>query len=186
MIQNDELGNILESHMKWINSEDDGIRADLSYIDLSHANLSNAYLRCVEGATIINADLSCANLIDTNLNGVIANKYTTSFYMQCPEKGSYIGYKKCRFSRIVELLIPEDAKRSSATSRKCRASKAKVLSITNIDGTANFEKAVSYYDCNFIYQVGEIVEVKDFDEDKWNECSNGIHHFITRNEAVNY
>ena len=120
------------------------------------------------------------------LKGVYAEETTAFFHLQCPEEGSYIAYKKCQEDRIVKLLIPEDAKRSSATTRKCRASKAKVLSITNIDGTENFEKAVSYYDYNFIYQVGEIVEIEDFDEDRWNECGAGIHHFITRNEAVNY
>ena len=28
--------------------------------------------------------------------------------------------------------------------------------------------------------------VKDFDDDRWNECSTGIHFFITRDEAVMY
>lgn len=53
----------------------------------------------------------------------------------CPEKGSFIGYKKCRDDLIVELEIPEDALRSSATTRKCRCSKANMLSITNLDGS---------------------------------------------------
>jgi hypothetical protein len=34
--------------------------------------------------------------------------------------------------------------------------------------------------------VGETIEVKDFDDDRWNECSAGIHFFITRKEAVEY
>lgn len=87
---------------------------------------------------------------------------------------------------IVKLFIPEDAKRSSATTRKCRASKAKVLSITNINGTENFDIAFSCYDHSFIYKVGKTIEIKDFDEDRWNECGAGIHHFITRKEAVDY
>ncbi|MFR4989133.1 DUF5758 domain-containing protein [Anaerotruncus colihominis] len=35
---------------------------------------------------------------------------------------------------IVELEIPADALRLSATSRTCRASKATVISITDIEG----------------------------------------------------
>ena len=107
--------------------------------------------------------------------------------MVCPEKGSFIGYKKCRYDLIVKLEIPEDALRSSATTRKCRCSKAKVLSITNPDGAeANVEYAVSKKDSGFLYKVGEVVSVDDFDTNRWNECSTGIHFFITREEAVEY
>ena len=157
--------------------------ANLSGADLSYANLSHTDLT---GADLTGADLTGADLTGANLKGVYADETTAFFHLQCPKEGSYIAYKKCQDDRIVKLLIPEDAKRSSATTRKCRASKAKVLSITNINGTENFEEAISWYNSNFIYKIGEIVEVEDFDEDRWNECSTGIHHFITRYEAVNY
>ena len=85
------------------------------------------------------------------------------------------------------LEICADAKRSSATSRKCRCSKAKVLSITNLDGSeSGLSEIESDYDEDFIYCVGETVEVPDFDENRWNECTAGIHFFITREEAVKY
>ena len=100
-------------------------------------------------------------------------------------KGSFIGYKKAD-NKIVELLITEDAKRSSSTTRKCRCSKAKVLSITSLDGKEEYTKVASGYDSNFVYEVGKVIEVKDFDKNRWNECSNGIHFFITRDEAVMY
>lgn len=107
----------------------------------------------------------------------------------CPEKGSFIGFKKvgaCKNS-IVELEILEDALRSSANNRKCRCSKAKVLSITNLDGSESCLTTVeSSYDANFKYTVGEIVSVDNFDENRWNECAPGIHFFITRQEAVEY
>ena len=77
--------------------------------------------------------------------------------------------------------------RSSATGRKCRCSKAKVVSITNPDGSnAEETSAISGWDSKFIYSVGEIVEVKDFDTNRWNECAPGIHFFITRQEAIDY
>ena len=107
--------------------------------------------------------------------------------MVCLEKGSFIGYKKCRDNLIVKLEIPEDALRSSATTRKCRCSKTRVLSITNLNGSdVNVEYAVSKKDSGFLYKVGEVVSVDDFDTDRWNECSTGIHFFMTREEAVNY
>lgn len=40
----EELQKILEAHKKWINSEDDGVRANLSEADLSGADLSGADL----------------------------------------------------------------------------------------------------------------------------------------------
>lgn len=33
---------------------------------------------------------------------------------------------------------------------------------------------------------GETVVPDSFDEDRWNECSNGIHFFITKQEAIDY
>ena len=156
--------------------------ADLCGADLRVANLCGADL-C--GADLRDADLRVANLCGADLRGVRHDERTAFYAMQCPEKGAYIGYKKAG-GKIVELEIQEDAKRSSATTRKCRASKAKVLSITSIDGEEHFEEAKSNYDNSFVYKVGETVEVKDFDENRWNECSTGIHHFITREEAERY
>jgi hypothetical protein len=111
---------------------------------------------------------------------VAYDEFTTFFALQCPEEGSFVGWKKCRNNVIVKLLIPEDAKRSSATSRKCRASKAVVLEVIGA------EKALSRYDGTFVYEVGKEVVANGFDDDRWNECSNGIHFFMTRAEAENY
>ena len=85
------------------------------------------------------------------------------------------------------LEIPEDAKRLSATGRKCRCDKAKVLGIQNIDGTqSDLTEIASDRTYDFVYKIGEVVSVDDFDEDRWNECSTGIHFFINREEAVRY
>ena len=163
-------------------------RADLCRADLHRANLCHADLRYanLSGSDLRGADLRGANLSKADLSGIMVNELTFGYFMTCPEKGAYVGFKKCREDRIVELLIPEDALRSSATTRKCRASKAKVLSITSIDGSTTFKDATSKRACNFIYHVGDTIEVPDFDPNRWEECSSGIHHFITREEAVIY
>lgn len=168
--------------------------ANLSGANLSGADLSGANLRCANlyGADLSGADLRCANLSGAdlygarNLNTISWNIFTAFYMLQCPETGAFIGYKKAS-DKIIMLEICADAKRSSATSRKCRCSKAKVLSITNLDGTAcELTALASNYDSKFIYRVGEIVEVPDFCEDRWCECAKGIHFFITRDEAVQY
>lgn len=187
------IQEILEKHNKWLNREDGGERADLYGAYLCGANLRRANLSGADlgGANLSYADLSYANLRGANLRVAdlknIKYGHLTSFYaISCPEEGSFIGFKKCE-QYIVKLRITENAKRCSATSRKCRCSEAEVLSITNMDGTtADITSISSNYDPDFIYKVGEIVHVDDFDENRWNECSKGIHFFITRKEAVEY
>ena len=67
------------------------------------------------------------------------------------------------------------------------SSSAKVLSITTLDGKDDGMRAISSnYDEDFVYRVGEIVRVDNFDDNRWRECSRGIHFFITRDEAVRY
>ena len=158
--------------------------ADLNYACFSFADLSKTNLH---KANFVGADLSCADLSDSLLYMTnLIDAENIDFPISCPEKGSFIGFKKAN-GLIVELEIPSDALRSSATSRKCRCSKAKVISITNPDGSPSDVTSIpSSWDSNFVYIIGNIVEVADFDTNRWNECAPGIHFFITRQEAVNY
>jgi hypothetical protein len=154
--------------------------ADLIGADLIGADLSNADLR---GADLRGAVLSNANLYGADLRGA---KNVPFIPISCPDKGSFIGYKKAS-GYIVELKVLEDAKRSSATGRKCRCNKAKVLSITKLSGeSTSLTEIASSYDPTFVYRVGEIVEEPNFCDDRWNECAAGIHFFINRQEAVDY
>ena len=170
-----EIKDILEKHKLWRWHKAGGQRADFSNANLRDANLRDADLR---GANLCGAK---------NIDQLIWSTYTAFYPLQCPEAGSFVGYKKCRNNLIVKLEICEDALRSSATSRKCRCSKAKVLGIENMDGTpSKVSKIESKWDFNFVYEVGKTVEVNNFDTNRWNECAPGIHFFITRDEAVKY
>jgi len=164
-------------------SKADLSKADLSNADLSFADLSFANLRF---ANLRSADLSNADLSNADLSYLKHNECTVFLLPQCPSEGSFISWKKAG-GKIVKLLVTDDAKRSSATTLKCRCSKAKVLGIENLDGTdSGLTEIKSNHDDNFIYRVGEIVEVDNFDEDRFNECSTGIHFFIARESAVAY
>ena len=164
----EELSSILENHKHWINEDCEGwenMKADLRCADLCGANLRDA------------------NLCDADLRGA---KNLPFIPYVCPDTGSFIGYKKAN-NMIIKLEITEDAKRTSATSRKCRCNKAKVLGVYDYNHNLLEDKEVaSDRDKDFIYRVGEVAEVKDFDEDRWNECSTGIHFFINFEEAVRY
>lgn len=190
--------NLCEANLRGANI----VGVNLSSANLQKANLSEANLLDVNlcktnlnGVNLHKATLRKVNLCGANLYGAILNKanlnnviydaQTTFYALQCPEEGAFIGYKRCRENRIVKLLITEDALRSSATSRRCRASKAKVLEIT--DGKnpeLTYDYAVSIYDGKFLYRVGEEVSVPNFDTNRWEECTTGIHFFITREEAM--
>ena len=106
--------------------------------------------------------------------------------LACPSEGFFIAWKKCAEGRLVKLFIYKDSKRSSATTNKCRTDKAKVLSIISIDTGEVYKEAFSSFDPSFIYRVGEIVNVDDFDENRFNECAPGIHFFVDRESAINY
>lgn len=117
--------------------------------------------------------------------------------MACPIKGEFYAYKVClMMSRnvdcIVKLRIPDDAKRSSGLSNKCRCSKAEVMDIYNPYTGKHFKKARSQYTRlnklgKFIYEVGKMVEpMEPFEEDRWEECASGIHFFMTEEEAKKY
>ena len=162
--------------------------ADLSYADLSSANLDGADLR---GANLYRANLYSANLHDADLSG--ANLYRANLSNAknvpkiasaessiVPEFGQFIGWKKCRDSIIIKLMIGRKAKRSNATGRKCRAEYVKVLEVIGAD------LGISQHDGKTEYRKDSIVRCHKWESDRWVECGGGIHFFLTKTEAEQY
>ena len=157
-----ELNKILELHKKWLNGDADGKRANLRGAYLRGADLQGVYLQGAKNIPFL------------------------PWIIIVPECGSFVGWKKVG-AYIIKLKILDDAKRSNATGRKCRCSAAEVLEIQNLDGTkSDIDRIHNDSYCGADYIVGEIVTPDSFDDDRWNECSHGIHFFITRQEAVEY
>ena len=151
--------------------------ADLSYADLRYAYLIRAdlFLANLKGADLTWADLSGAK-----------NVPDIDFPMACPEEGSFVAWKKVAGRYVIKLEIPEDAKRSSATSKKCRCDKAKVLEIIDLETGEKIDEVVNTNYAPCTYKVGEMAYPDSFDDDRWNECSHGIHFFINREDAEDY
>lgn len=149
------------------------VTASFRYCDMRECN--------IEGADLYGAVLEFARL-----EGIRSDENTKWFRMHCPETGAFLAYKKCVNDRMVQLLVPADAKRTSATLRSCRCNKAKVLTIKSFDFKENFDEAWSLVDENFVYRKGEWVEVKDFNENRWQDSTTGIHFWMTRAEAEAY
>lgn len=210
-MKNERLNKILDDHQKWLYGEPGGEQAVLRYEDLRDADLKRANLRRADlaaadlrgadlrdadlreayclaadmrNANLQGADLRGADLTDADLAHVAIGAAKIDWPMACPETGPFIAWKKVN-GHIVKLEIPEDAERSSATTNKCRASKAMVLEIYNGNGTKSDLTEIMSNLC-WIYKVGEMVYPDKWDDNRWNECSHGIHFFMTREEAVNW
>lgn len=110
-----ELAKVLCQHQMWLENAGGKrailIGADLAGAILSEAILRQADLRCaslfgaklfyaslygadLSGADLSGANLCSANLISAKLDDVEYNHKTGFFALQCPEEGSFIGYKK--------------------------------------------------------------------------------------------
>ena len=152
--------------------------ANLSGADLYGADLSGAYLY---GANLSGANLSGANLYGANLSGAKSIPSITNAQASIlPESGQFQGWKKCQNGVLVRVMIGENAKRSNATGRKCRAEYVKVLEVIGA------EVGISQHDNKTEYRAGKIVRCDKWDKDRWVECGGGIHFFLTRIEAEQY
>lgn len=182
--------DLMRAHLRGAHLRDADLRgADLTDADLMRADLRGAHLMCAHlrdadlrdadltDADLTGADLTYADLRGAHLTGAKNAQLAIARVTIVPE-GDIVGWKKCRNGVIVKLLIPVAARRSNASGRKCRAEYAKVLEVIGAEfGQTN------QYGSETIYKVGETVRPDKWDDDRWNECSNGIHFFITREEA---
>ena len=187
--------NLSDANLRDANLRDANLRdANLRDANLRDANLRDANLR---DANLRDANLYCANLCGANLYGAnLRGAYLRGAYLRgaknepfipisCPSDGSFIGWKKIK-GCLVKLLIPEDAKRSSATTNKCRCDKAKVLEIIDLTTNVHLDKIINEEYAKCVYRVGKMVYPDKFDKNRWEECSHGIHFFINKQEAVEY
>ena len=171
--------------------------ADLSRANLSRANLSGAYLSgaylsgaylsgaYLFGANLSGANLSGANLFGANLSGANLSdaknaELAIAQTRVAPPEGEIIGWKKCYGEVIVKLRVPPDARRCNAFGRKCRAEFVDVIQVIGATtGVSNRYQKTEY-------TAGNRVTCDHWGEDFTQECSGGIHFFITRAEAEAY
>ena len=152
--------------------------ANLSGTDLSGANLFGANLF---GANLSHTNLSRANLSRANLSGANLQEAKNFTFSLVPDEGAFTGWKKLRDGVVAKLQIPAEAKRNSTpTGRKNRAEFVLVLELFGA------QVGISMHDGKTEYRVGEIVKPDSYNGDIRQECTNGIHFFITRAEAEAY
>lgn len=207
-----DLSNLDLQNMEFINIDFSGV--NFSYSDLYNANFivcnldsaNLSYTNCdnctFKSVRFVQTDFTGVKVHDISLYHSTLIESDIKDSMICPETGSFIGYKVAcidiptfdnlksfKNMGIIKLEIPEDAKRLSPHFgiSKCRCDKAKVLEIASVlDSSKHYDTAYSIYDKSFKYKVGETVSVEDFDDNRYNECSTGIHFFMSKEDALDY
>ena len=104
------------------------------------------------------------------------------------------GYKKVWVGELVsdlhhgiaKLRIPAYAERIVYKDDKCRASCAQVVDIYDIRWHYDVGHSIYYSRKACEYHVGHMVYADSFDDNSFEVCSNGIHFFLTEQEAWDY
>lgn len=139
------------------------------------------------GANLSGADLSGADLYGADLTDIKNAELSLAQTRIVPQEWAFVGWKKLQDGVIAKLVIPHDAERvNAAGSRKCRASKVFVDEMYNTDGSVFIGIGIGRHDGKTRYETGKETHPDKFDPSITEECSNGIHFFLTREEAEAY
>lgn len=95
-------------------------------------------------------------------------------------KEPILGYKKTREGVVITAEIPAGAIVFSINGKKCRTNRAKIV---DMHGHAVLH---SSFDVGFRYELGQEIEILDFDPCYSHECVPGFHFFMTEKEAKEY
>ena len=141
---------------------------------LDGASLYGARL---DGARLVGASFYGARHVGARLYGASLENVKGLAY-QIPQEGELIVWKAVE-GGVCKLRVPPEAKRTATpTGRRCRAEWVEVLEAPR-DGRGLHDSAV-------IYRAGETVRPDKYDPDPRQECTHGIHFFLTREEAEAY
>lgn len=124
---------------------------------------------------VINNATNCFR--DRLINGVKLDKDLIGYKMIGVDGEDGVDYT------IAKLRIPKGSIVFSNNMYKCRTNKAEVLEIEGYDKNKEY---YSIYNISFKYHIGDVYEIDDFSYNHTLECAQGIHFFLTREEALNY
>ena len=104
-----------------------------------------------------------------------------------PETGPFIAWKVGGNRRVIEMLVPAEARRTCSTYEAGRCEFAKVLAITSPDFTESYTWENAMVDDSFLYEVGKMVyPANGFDPYPWLSDAAGIHFFTDRDMAISF
>lgn len=117
-----------------------------------------------------------------------------AYNIHVPQTGAFTAWKKVYEPKdlnspyFLRLLVPADAERVNFGGAKVRVSRAIVEKAYDSRGNEIEDKKqfMSAFDKNFHYIVGQEVQPNSFDPSPYKTCTNGIHCFLTFEQAVQY
>lgn len=158
---------------------------DLYCLLYDYELISKCFKRMIDNKVIkINKPISIPKIGESFIGYKIVN---TTVFNKHHTKHGYM---------IAKLEIPKDARRVNTYSKKCRAERVKVLDFINVDidiSKEDFDESKP----NLIgyppmmgpgtrYIIGYETHSDSLDEDELDSCSNGIHFFISIEDALEY
>ena len=156
-------------------------------VRLTNSNAMDASFRELDlsGSDFSGTNFYYAALEFSTLDGVITDEKTKWFGDAVPKEGAFICWKVGANNRVIQLLVPAEARRVCATSEAGRAEYAKVLSVTSPDRSIDYTWDTAMVDHDFVYEVGKMVYPDNgFSDYGWMDDSPGLHFFMDRDMAI--
>lgn len=156
-------------------------------VKLTNSDASDASFRSLDmhGADFSGTNFYYAAFEFADLENVKTDDKTRWFGDTVPKEGAFICWKVGANNRVIQLLVPAEARRTCATSEAGRAEYAKVLSVTNADRTEDYTWDTAMVDHDFFYEVGKMVYPDNgFSDYGWMDDSPGLHFFMDREMAI--
>lgn len=100
-----------------------------------------------------------------------------SAFQIVPQKGNFTAWKKTS-KGVIEILVTGE-RTSSLVGRKCRCSECIVIGGDGVGGLDQHTWTIKY-------SKGAVIKPDSYNDDIRVECTNGIHFFITKEEAEAY
>jgi hypothetical protein len=158
-------------------------RFDNSRFDNSSFDNSSFYNSRFDNSRFYNSRFDNSRFDNSSKNSILKYKH---IWQIIPEEGAFIAWKKLSEGYIAKLEIPAKAKRTcNIINRKCRASYVKTLQIIdrNSDDVKEMHGSRNH---KTMYKVGRLTRPDKYDDDFLKDCTNGIHFFVTKQEAKDW
>lgn len=179
-------------------------RSEIVYADIQRCTFTNSILL---NKTKIDVLIFFDNIFERKMElnvfdletpnpGAIFRENNTIDFTHLPAD-TFTGYKVVEYGTtktengkdyaILAVQIPACAQRVCATGYKARADQVKVLGAEDVEGHP-LPMDITYYSSLYgtAYRIGEIVHADKFDSNPLQGCTNGIHFFLDKQDAIDY
>lgn len=155
--------------------------------NLTEASFEGADL---EGTSFAQANLTEANLQDTN---IVTTEFdnTVGVYPVCPEEGEFTGWTLAEefdgTEYLLRVSVPWTARRSSGTTRRCRAEALSVDEVISLDTEKSYGFPYPYITLknrDFKLRLGETSTDENFEVDRFKVSSTDLYFWISKEEAL--